>query len=354
MFKVLKFNRSSTMYLKEGCSLLLKIQKPLMPFVLNSSPIINPRDPNKQHLLRESDVLKRLKKDRNLASALEFFSAIANSNAFKHTASTYKVMIERLGRECEMDVVQYILQQMKMDGISCCEDLFVCIINSYKRVGSAEQALKMFYRIGEFGCKPTVKIYNHLLDALLSENRFQIINPLYTNMKKDGLIPNVFTYNILLKALCKNDRVDAAHKLFVEMSSKGCPPDVVSYTTMVSSLCKAGKIDDARELAGTFKPSVPVYNALIDGMCKEGRIEVAIKLLGEMMDNGVDPNVVSYSSIINSLCNSGNVELAFALLARMFLRGCDANIHTFTPLIKGCFMRGKLYEALDLWKLALN
>ncbi|KAE8647151.1 hypothetical protein Csa_021774 [Cucumis sativus] len=203
------------MYLKEGRSLLMKIQKPLIPFVLNSNPIINPRDPNKQQLLQESDVLKRLKTDRNLSSVLGFFSAIANSNAFQHTASTYRVMIERLGRECEMDMVQYILQQMKMDGINCCEDLFICIINGYKRVGSAEQALKMFYRIGEFGCKPT------------------------------------------------NDRVDAAHKLFVEMSNKGCPPDAVTYTTMVSSLCKAGKIDDARELAGRFKPSVPVYNALM-------------------------------------------------------------------------------------------
>jgi pentatricopeptide repeat protein len=64
----------------------------------------------------------------------------------------------------------------------------------------AEQALKMFYRIREFGCKPTVKIYNHVLDALLSENRFQMINPIYSNMKRDGMEPNVFTYNILLKA----------------------------------------------------------------------------------------------------------------------------------------------------------
>ncbi|XP_038879527.1 metal tolerance protein 3-like isoform X2 [Benincasa hispida] len=126
-----------------------------------------------------------------------------------------------------------------------------------------------------------MKIYIHLLDALLSENSLQIYATIWSGSiaivasTLDSLLDlmagrilwfthlymkrgNIYKYPIGklrvqpvgiivfavvmatlgFQALCKNDRVDAAHKLFVKMSSKGCPPDVVSYTTMVSSLCK--------------------------------------------------------------------------------------------------------------------
>lgn len=178
-------------------------------------------------------------------------------------------MIEKLGHQGEMDAVQYLLQQMKVEGIPCSEDLFISLIKSYSRVGGSEQALKTFYRIREFGCDPTVRIYNHLLDALLCENRFRMITPLYGIMKKDGLEPNVYTYNILLKVLCKNNSFSGARRLLEEMSIKGCEPDDVSYTTIVSFLCKDGKIEEARHLVSKLIPCVPVYNVLIGGYCRE-------------------------------------------------------------------------------------
>lgn len=336
------------MYLKKGCSLILKTQKPSIPFVLNTNPTPNStNDENKYTHVDEFRVSKRLRQEPNIASALNYFKSIANSNTFKHTALTYQVMIEKLGEKCEIDGVQYLLQQMKVEGVSCSEGVFISVINSYRRVGLAEQALKMFYRIREFGLKPTVKIYNHILDALLAENRFSMINPIYSNMKRDGMEPNVFTYNILLKALCKNNRVDGAYKLLVEMGNKGCAPDAVSYTTIVSSMCKLGQVEEARELAMRFGSGVSVYNALINGLCKEHRIEEAFWLLCEMVDRGIDPNVITYSTIISSLCDVGNVETSLGILGQMFVRGCNPNIHSFTSLLKGYLLGGRTHEASD-------
>ncbi|KAJ6432107.1 hypothetical protein OIU84_019377 [Salix udensis] len=214
-------------------------------------------------------------------------------------------MIKRLGYERDIDGIQYLLQLMKLEGISCNEDLFVIVINAYRRVGLAEQALKTFYRIGEFGCKPSVKIYNHVLDALLSENKFQMITGIYNNMKRDGIELNVYTYNMLLKALCKNNRVDAARKLLAEMSYKGCIPDAVSYTTVVSSMCRLGKVEEARELSMRIKSFVPVYNALINGFCREHKMEEVFELFNEMAVEGIDPNVITYSTVINTLSVMG-------------------------------------------------
>lgn len=268
----------------------MKIRKPSVSVLLNTNVICDHKtDPNsKTTVLREFDVLKRLRCERDTIVAFEYFKSVANSNSFKHTSLTYQTMIEKLGRDNEMDGVQYLLQQMKLDGISCSEDVFICVIKSYGQARAAELALKTFYRMQDFGCKPTVKIYNHVLDALLSENRFQMINPIYNNMKKDGVEPNVFTYNILLKALCKNKRVDAAHKLLVEMYGKGCSPDEVSYTTMISSLCQLGKLEEARELVMRINPAVPSYNALINGLCQERKIKDAFLVIHEMLNKEMD------------------------------------------------------------------
>ncbi|XWS38909.1 hypothetical protein CRYUN_Cryun18bG0003800 [Craigia yunnanensis] len=142
---------------------------------------------------------------------------------------------------------------MKLEGISCSGDLFVIVIDSHHQKGLGEQALKMFYRIKEFGCEPTVKIYNHVLDALLSENRFSMIHPIYGNMKRDGLEPNLHTCTILLKALCMNNKIDGACKLLNEMASVGYYPDAMSYTTIICSMCKLGKVEEARELMMRFR-----------------------------------------------------------------------------------------------------
>uniref|UniRef100_A0A1J3CAR8 Pentatricopeptide repeat-containing protein n=1 Tax=Noccaea caerulescens TaxID=107243 RepID=A0A1J3CAR8_NOCCA len=339
------------MYLKEGCSLLLKVQKPIIPFVLNTNLNVKllPESPNPATEIKEFDVVKRLRQESCVPLALQFFKSIANSNLFKHTPLTFEVMIRKLAMDGQIDSVQYLLQQMKLQGFHCSEDLFVSVISVYRQVGLAERAVEMFYRIKEFGCDPSVKIYNHVLDTLLGENRIQMIYTVYRNMKRDGFEPNVFTYNVLLKALCKNNKVDGAQKLLVEMSNKGCSPDAVSYTTVISSMCELGMVKEGKELAARFEPVASVYNALINGLCKDHDYKGAFDLMREMMEKEISPNVISYSTLINALCNCGEVEPSFSLLAQMLKRGCHPNVHTLSSLVKGCFLSGTTVEALDLW-----
>ncbi|TYJ48034.1 hypothetical protein E1A91_A01G032800v1 [Gossypium mustelinum] len=325
------------MYLKEGRSLLLKVKKPSIPFILNtnpvSTPIKEPQSDQNQSQIEESQVLDALKQEPNISLALNYFKSIANSNSFKHTLLTYQCMIRKLAIEPEIDGIQYLLQQMKLDGISCGEDLFVTVIDCYHQKGLGEQALKMFYRVKEFGCEPTVRIYNRVLDALLSENRLSMIGPVYGNMKRDGLVPDLHTYNILLKALCMNDKIDSACMLLDEMASVGYSPDAMSYATIVSSMCKLGKFEEARELVMRFRSYVSVYNALISGYCAEYKLKEAFGVLEDMLVEGLEPDVRSYSMIISSLSSTGNIELSLAVFAKMF----------------GCFMEGRVHEAFDLW-----
>ncbi|CAI0559774.1 unnamed protein product [Linum tenue] len=117
------------MYLKEGRSLLLSLRnsKKSLPFVLNTNPHHNldPQYERSHPLLKESQVLTRLENEPSISIALDYFKSIANSKAFRHTALTYRTMIRRLGDEGNVDGIQYLLHQMKLEGLHCNPDLFV-------------------------------------------------------------------------------------------------------------------------------------------------------------------------------------------------------------------------------------
>ncbi|KMZ66132.1 hypothetical protein ZOSMA_2G01440 [Zostera marina] len=73
-------------------------------------------------------------------------------------------MIHRLGLESQMSSVQQLLLEMKLQGLKCFEEIFVTVIRSYSKTRCSSQALDTFHRMLEFGCKPTVKIFNRMLE----------------------------------------------------------------------------------------------------------------------------------------------------------------------------------------------
>ncbi|KAL3626630.1 hypothetical protein CASFOL_030179 [Castilleja foliolosa] len=56
-------------------------------------------------LIQEAEVLKRLKNESDVKLALDYFKYISNSSSFKHTQLTYRTMIQKLGHIGEMDAL---------------------------------------------------------------------------------------------------------------------------------------------------------------------------------------------------------------------------------------------------------
>ncbi|GKV50399.1 hypothetical protein SLEP1_g57105 [Rubroshorea leprosula] len=386
------------MYLEKGCSSMLKVHKSSIPFAFNTNSLLNPNTESQmeknQTLLEESQVIHRLKDEPHIASALHYFKHIANSNACKHTPETYQFMIKKLAKESELDGVRYHLHQMKLEGLSCSEGLFLSVIESYRTKELSQEALRIFCGIGEFWCKPTVRIYNHVLDALLSENRFKMINPMYQNMKRDGLEPNVFTYNILLKALCKNNEVDAAYEMPVEMSKKGvllickeahaqtstswklemslamlakmfvrgCGPNIHTFASLIKGYFLAGRVYEALDLWNLitgegFVPNIVMCNTLIHGFCYNGKISEALTVSYQMEGSGCHPNATTYSSLINGFSKSAigwsfqrkyRLEEALGLVNEMEAMGMEWNLVTYNTTLSGFSHAGMLAEALQL------
>ncbi|KAL4316620.1 hypothetical protein AHAS_Ahas15G0303300 [Arachis hypogaea] len=225
--------------------------------------------------------IDRLKHKRDIGLALEYFKSLANSGAFKHTEFTYQLMIEKLGENGEMDGIPYLLQQMKLEGVACSEDFFIC---------------------GE------------------------------------GLEPNGFTYNMLLKALCKNGKMDGACKLLEEMSNKGCPLNAVSYTTVVSSVCKLGQVEKAKEQANGFAPGIDPnvisYSTIINCLFDMENIELSLVSFAQMLKKECNPNIHTYSSLIKGCLLGGKLGEALELWNLMIMEGVKSNVVLYKPSYK--------------------
>ncbi|KAI5022572.1 hypothetical protein ZWY2020_059302 [Hordeum vulgare] len=266
------------------------------------------------------------------------------------TARAHEATVRRLAAAGDVDGVQYALQEMRLRGVACSEGALVAAICAFARAGAADRALKTFYRAHDLGCAaPTVRVYNHLLDALLRENLVGAVVPVYDNMRKAGVEPNVYTYNLLMKALCQNDRVDAARKMLDEMARKGCQPDAVSHTTIVSALCKLGRVDEARRAVAETVPVCSSYNAVVHALCRQFRMRQVLSVIDEMIHRGLHPEPATYTSMVDALCKAGELRMACAILARMVTEGCAPNVQTFTVLVKGFFDAGKAHDATDMW-----
>ncbi|KAE8706176.1 Desiccation-related protein PCC13-62 [Hibiscus syriacus] len=261
-------------------------------------------------------------------------------------------MIQKLARESQIDGIQYLLQQMKLEGISCSEDLFVIVIDSYRQKGLVEQALKMFYRIKEFGCEPTVKIYNRVLDALLSENRLSMINPIY------GCSPNIYTFSSLMKGYFKAGRVHEAFVCWNRMVREGIETNTVFYNTVIHGLCSNGKVNEALSLSyqmeeNGWPPNVVSYSSLINGFAKVSDLVGASETWNVMMSNGCHPNVVAYTSMVDVLCRHCMFDCARSLIEKMVLENCTPSTVTFNAFIKGLCSNGRVdwaMKALDEMK----
>ncbi|KAL5230382.1 hypothetical protein ABZP36_029158 [Zizania latifolia] len=301
----------------------------------------------------------------------------------------HEATVKRLAAAGDVDGVQCALQEMRLRGVECTEGALVAAIGAFAHAGSADRALKTFYRARGLGCRaPGVRVYNHLLDALLRENLVGAIVPVYENMRKAGVEPNVYTYNLLIKALCQNDRVDAARKMLDEMARKGCYPDEASHGTVVSRMQEVLLVVDemvqrglqpnvvtivdaffkAKELRmacailarmgaldvfNSMKrnacfPNAMTYSTLVDGFSKDGDQGGAMFIWNDMITSGFKPNIVVYTNMVDAFCKKMMFDQAENLIDKMLMDNCPPNTVTFNMLIGSLCDCGRVGRAMGL------
>ncbi|XP_043715216.1 pentatricopeptide repeat-containing protein At4g01400, mitochondrial [Telopea speciosissima] len=320
--------------------------------------------------------------------AKEIFDLASLQTNFRHSFSSFHTLICKLGRSRHFSLMEDLIHRLKSERYSVTPGLFSDIIQIYGEAKLPEKALKTFYSVLEFDCKPLLpKHLNHLLLVLVSHrnylhtafdlfkscsdgfgispntksynimmrafclnNELSIAYNLFNQMFKGDILPDVESYRILMQGLCRKSQVNKAVDLLEDMLNKGFVPDALTYTTLLNSLCRKKELREAYKLLCRMKvkgcnPDIVHYNTVILGFCREGRPLDACKVLQDMPSNGCIPNLVSYRTLVGGLCEAGMLDEAKNYLQEMISKGFSPHFSAFHALVKGFCHIGRTDDA---------
>ena len=239
--------------------------------------------------------------------------------------------------------------------------------------------------VAQFGKKPSLRIFNSVLDVLVKED-IDLAQEFYRKkMMASGVEGDEYTFRILMKGLCLTNRIGDGFKLLQVMKSREIIPNSVIYNTLLHALCRNGKVGRARSLMNEMEELNDVtFNILISAYCKEENLVQALVLLEKCLNLGFVPDVVTgtkelevlcnvgcvtetvdilnrleskgsvldvvaYKTLVKRFCRLGKVKVGHCLLKEMERKGCLPNVDTYNILVSGCCESEMLDLALDLF-----
>ncbi|KAK2649947.1 hypothetical protein Ddye_017436 [Dipteronia dyeriana] len=273
--------------------------------------------------------------------AKEIFDYASRQPNFRHSYSSYLILILKLGRSKFFSLMEDVLFHLKSNRCPVNPTLFTYIIKIYAEADLPEKGLKTFYNMLEFDCKPLPKQLNRILELLVTHRNY--LRPafdLFKDAHKHGCLPNTKSYNILMRAFCLNGDLSIAYSLFNKMFERDLMPDVESYRILVQGLCRKSQVNTAVTLLEDmlnkgFVPDTLSYTTLLNSLCRKKQLREAYKLLCRMKVKGCNPDIVHYNTVILGFCREGRAMDACKVLEDMTSNGCLPNLVSYRTLVGG-------------------
>ncbi|XP_062095119.1 pentatricopeptide repeat-containing protein At4g01400, mitochondrial [Humulus lupulus] len=346
----------------------------------------NQNQPHKHHFVSPSRVQKLIAAQSDPLLAKEIFDYASRQPDFRHSYSSFLILILKLGRSRFFSLIDHLLLRLKAERYPVTHTLFSYLIKVYGEANFPQKALRTFHTMLEFDCKPLPKHLNRILEILVSyRSHLRPAFELFRSAHEHGVLPNTESYNILMKAFCFNGDLSIAYDLFnkmfkrdlvpneesyrilmqglcrkgqvntavdflEDMVNKGYTPDTLSYTTLLNSLCRKKQLREAYKLLCRMKvkgcnPDIVHYNTVIVGFCREDRAIHACKVLEDMASSGCLPNVVSYRTLVSGLCNQGSLDESKRYLEEMVSKGFSPHFSVIHALVRSFCKIGRVEDA---------
>ncbi|XP_077222596.1 pentatricopeptide repeat (PPR) superfamily protein [Tasmannia lanceolata] len=143
-----------------------------------------------------------------------------------------------------------VLVEMDIAGIPRDTGTFNVLITNLCKIRKTEDALKLFERMGEWGCSPNAETFVVLTRSLYQAARTSEGDAMIDRMKSTGFgeALDKKKYYGFIKILCGIERVDHAMKVFTRMKKDGCTPGIKTYKLLIGKLAAHGKAARANAL----------------------------------------------------------------------------------------------------------
>ncbi|XP_027168199.1 pentatricopeptide repeat-containing protein PNM1, mitochondrial [Coffea eugenioides] len=176
---------------------------------------------------------------------------------FEISTLAYNAILDCVCRLCRkkdpfrlQSEAQKVLVEMEEIGVPRDVETFNVLINNLCKIRMTEDAMKLFYRMGEWGCYPNETTFILMIRSLYQAARVGEGDEMIDRMKSAGYgdALDKKEYYGLLKILCGIERIDHAMTVFVKMKEDGCKPGIKTYDLLMGKLCAHGRLDKANVL----------------------------------------------------------------------------------------------------------
>jgi len=256
---------------------------------------------------------------------------------------TYSILIKGYGRLKDVESVNQVLEQAKMNGVDPDTIMYNSLIDAYINCDDVPKAFEIFQSL----TKPR---------ASATEQEI----PLPT--------ANLRTYNTMLKGFVKAQNMEKALALSKDMELVELW-DAVTTNTLVGVAVATKNFDMAESILDKYTtkawdsedkrkrksqhPNVEAYTELLSGYAKSSRLNKALATMQVMRQRGVDPNQYTYSSLIGALAKAQKIGQAKKLLSFMAdSDGIPPNVVTYNALFTGMLEKSDTDNGEDEDELA--
>lgn len=296
-------------------------------------------------------LIKVIDSTADLESSLKLFKWASLQKEFRHTADTYYMIILKLGVAGKIEEVEGFCNELMREKCPGFEEALLALIDAFVRNHRLSEALCIVSCLHFCGSKPSINVYNQLLDALVKAKKdFKDVVYVYKEMVKAGIVPNTDTLNYLLEALFEADRVDAMLDQYRRMDRKGCKPNSRTYEIIVSGLVARDRVGESVVILDQMFKSgcesdLCFYTSIMPIFCEMNELEVGRRLFAMMRSSKISPNSSIYESMIQCLCKNLLMDDAVQLVEQMVCSHLMPNECVLASIIDGLCEMNKLGEA---------
>lgn len=141
-----------------------------------------------------------------------------------------------------------VLLDMEYNGVPRNVETFNVLISNLCKIRRTEDAIKLFYRMGEWGCHPNETTFLVLIKSLYQAARVGEGDEMIDRMKSAGYAIGKKDYYEFLTRLCGIERIEQAMSVFEKMKTDGHNPDSETYDLLMTKWCAHNRVDKANAL----------------------------------------------------------------------------------------------------------
>ncbi|KAM7508306.1 hypothetical protein LguiA_018759 [Lonicera macranthoides] len=162
--------------------------------------------------------------------------------------------------------------------------------------------------------RPTVFLYNKLIQAYSSHGPYRQCFSLYTKMLDRGCSPNEHSFTFLFASCAAISSPLHGQMLHTQLVKSGFECNLFALTALIDMYAKLGLLALARQQFNESKiRDVPTWNSLIAGCARCGDMDAAAELFAAMPER----NVISWTAMISGYSQNGKYGNALSTFLEM-------------------------------------